>query len=149
MPWNPALGTKSLENRLGRNVALKTLIGLLTGEVSGEDLVWSPYRDALEDIGDGHATRLMTDSTGARLAYWPRVWAARSLAYLGDVRATAALVDAIGDDHWRVRMTAIQTLGRLGVEGVTSDLAGSLNDEHSRVRKAAVVALGWRVANRA
>jgi len=44
------------------------------------------------------------------------------MAYLGDAAAASYLIDALDDDHWRVRMTAIQTLGRLGIEGITPEL---------------------------
>lgn len=142
MAWNPALGTTSLATRIGHQQALDALIGLLAGGVSGSDLVWSSTAAVLLDIGDGHAERLMDDATGRRLAYWPRVWAARSMAYLGDLAAVPTLVRAIEDEHWRVRMTSIQTLGRLGAEGVTYALLAGLADEHERVREAAVVALG-------
>lgn len=94
----------------------------------------------LEDIGDGHAARLMADATGERLAYWPRGWPARSLAYVDDHRARSALVD-LGDDHWRVRMNSVQTVGRLGLRDLTGDLIVMLDDEHERVRAAAAVAL--------
>lgn len=100
----------------------------------------------LIDIGNGHAEGLMVDPTGARFDYWPRVWAARSMAYLGDLAAVPTLVVATQDDHWRVRMTAIQSLGRLGAEDVTPVLVVGLHDAHRRVREAAVVALG-RVGN--
>lgn len=44
------------------------------------------------------------------------------MAYLGDAAAASYLIDALDDDYWRVRMTAIQTLGRLGIEGITPEL---------------------------
>ena len=142
MSWSPAIGTMSLVERLGKRDTLDVLVTLLAGEASGPDLVWSSYREVLLDIGNGHANRLMADTTGTRLSYWPRVWAARSLAYLGDMAAIESLVEALGDGHWRVRMTAIQTLGRLGAEGVSSELILGLADEHRRVREATVLALG-------
>ena len=64
------------------------------------------------------------------------------MAYLGDAAAASYLIDALDDDYWRVRMTAIQTLGRLGIEGITPELIKGLDDEHDRVRAAGVIALG-------
>lgn len=142
MVWSPAVGTRDLVDRVGHARALEVLARLLSGDTSGRALTMSGAREALLDIGDGHAARLMADPTGSRLAYWPRVWAARSMAYLGDQAAAPFLIDAIHDDHWRVRMIATQALGRLGVEGITEELIGGLDDEHRRVRAAAVVALG-------
>ncbi len=142
MGWTPAIGTRALELRLGRTGALDTLVGLLSGEVAGRDLLEPDWAEALLDVGDGHAARLMDDPTGGRLADWPRSWAARAMAYLGDPGAAPALLAAFDDRHWRVRMTAVQSLGRLGVMGRTDRLVRMLDDEHPRVRAAAVVALG-------
>lgn len=140
--WSSAIGTRSLVARLGRGGALAALSELLSGTISDEDLVWSKRRSVLLDIGGAHARRLMADGTGRRLVYWPRVWAARSMAYLNDIRAADALVNGISDEHWRVRMTCIQSLGRIGATGLSSELAAGLDDEHPRVRSAAVLALG-------
>ena len=142
MSWSPANGTLTLIQRLGKRETLGVLVTMLVGEVSGAELAQPFYREVLLDIGNGHADRLLDDPTGTRLAYWPRVWAARSLAYLGEIGAVESLIEALTDPHWRVRMTAVQTLGRLGAEGVTSSLVAALDDGHRRVRGAAVVALG-------
>lgn len=131
----------TLAKRLGDTGAVEVLVRLLGGRVPEGDLVWAPYRDVLLDIGDGHAERLMSDGSGRRLGYWPRVWAARALAYVGSSESGSALIAALGDGHWRVRMTATQTIGRLGIEGVTPQLLEGLNDEHARVRSAAILAL--------
>jgi HEAT repeat protein len=48
---------------------------------------------------------------------------------------------ATTDQHWRVRMTAVQTLGRLGAAGVSDALKAAVDDEHPRVRAAAELAL--------
>jgi HEAT repeat protein len=131
----------TLANRLGGAGAVEVLVRLLGGTVPEGDLAWAPYRGVLLDIGDGHAERLMSDESGRRLDYWPRVWAARALAYVGSREASPVLITALGDGHWRVRMTAIQTIGRLSIEGVTPQLLERLNDEHARVRSAAILAL--------
>lgn len=115
---------------------------MLRGEVDPADLAWPPYREVLLDIGNGHAQRLLTDDSGERLDYWPRVWAARALAYIGTEAERPVLVESLTDSHWRVRMTGAQTLGRLGIDGVTPDLLVTLTDDHPRVRAAVVVALG-------
>lgn len=131
----------ALAHRLGAAEAVEVLDRLLAGDVPERDLVWSPHREVLLDIGDGHAERLMSDESGRRLAYWPRVWAARALAYVGNKDSSPALLAALGDDQWRVRMTATQTIGRLGIEGVTRQLLERLKDDHARVRAAAILAL--------
>ncbi len=142
MRWTPALGTARLERRLGRQEALATLVALLSGDVAGPDLLEPDWAQALLDVGGGHAARLMDDPTGARFAYWPRSWAARATAHLGAPGAAGALLAALDDEHWRVRMTAVQSLGRLGIAGHGDRLIEMLDDAHPRVRSAAVVALG-------
>lgn len=131
----------TLVNRLGEDAAVDNLTRLLGGEVPLQQLVWAPYRNVLVDIGDGHAEGLMSDESGRRLDYWPRVWAARALSYVGSTDAGRALVAALGDDHWRVRMMATQAIGRLGIEDATHALIGCLGDDHPRVRSAAVLPL--------
>lgn len=64
------------------------------------------------------------------------------MAYLEDQGVRGPLLEALRDEHWRVRMNAVQTLGRLGIQDVSGDLIAMLNDEHERVRAAAAVALG-------
>ena len=128
-------------NRLGETEAVEVLVRLLTGLVPPHELMWAPYDRVLRDIGDGHAEGLMADESGRSLVYRPRVWAARALAYVGNTDVGPALVAAADDDHWRVRMTAIQTIGRLGIEGTTTHLLEHLNDEHPRVRAAPILAL--------
>lgn len=141
MGWTPASGTGTLVTRLGENDAVGILLRLMRGDDPLDELVWPPYRPVLIDIGNGHAEQLLSDETGQRLAYWPRVWAARSLAYVGSKDAGPSLMIALDDPHWRVRMTAIQTLGRLGIDDVTTQLIPALDDKHARVRSAAVLAL--------
>ncbi|MEN8239812.1 MAG: hypothetical protein ABFR53_11515, partial [Actinomycetota bacterium] len=83
MTWTPAIGAMALASRLGRIEANALLERLLGGDVPLHQYVASPYRSVLLDIGDGHAERLLSDDSGHRLAYWPQVWAARALAYIG------------------------------------------------------------------
>ncbi|CAN5711359.1 hypothetical protein BH23DEI1_BH23DEI1_11980 [soil metagenome] len=94
-------------------------------------------------------TRAFIDQVGAvrggaaeHLAYWPRSWAARSMAHLGDEDAAPWLVEALGDPHWRVRMTAARGIGQLSADGHDDDIAPLLEDPHPRVRTAAATALG-------
>ena len=141
MNWTPKAGTEALIAWIGPTEALTTLNGLLLGSIAGSTLTEDYWRLVLWHIGDGHAARLNVDRTGARLTYWPRVWAARALSYVGDRAAGPGLIDALGDDHWRVRMTAAQALGRLNIAESLDELVGLLGDQHERVRAAAATAL--------
>jgi HEAT repeat protein len=140
--WTPRQGTRELVRDLGEDEALAVLRRMLSPWLDRSLYARDPFRRVLIHIGNGHAERLLADESGVRLDYWPRSWAARALAYLSREDAGSCLIEALGDRHWRVRMTAAQSLGRLGVDGIEEALAAALSDEHERVRSAAAVALG-------
>lgn len=138
--WTPQVGARSLVAELGEDLAITCLTRLLVGEVRPSELTSEPWPYVLVNIGDGHAARLDTEDPSQ--AYWQRCWAARALAYVGDAGVAPWLVRALADDHWRVRMTAVQTIGRLEIGGLEPEVAPLLDDPHARVRDAAALALG-------
>lgn len=143
--WTPAEGVRTLRERFGDARATKILTALLAG-VPSSDAVLGDYAEALLCIGNGHAEQVLTrwrrDPHAPRLDHWPRSWAARAFAYLGEPKAGTALAEALEDGHWRVRMTAAQSLGRLQVREFEARLRRALLDPHKRVRRAAAAALG-------
>ncbi|MEN8041255.1 MAG: HEAT repeat domain-containing protein, partial [Actinomycetota bacterium] len=141
MGWTPAMGTGTLVRRLGEEHTIAVLSRLLAGDIPTVEQAVPPYRQVLLDIGNGHAERLLSNGSGQRLVYWPKVWAARSLAYVGRRDVGPQLRSASCDAHWRVRMTATQTIGRLGIDGLTAALLERLDDDHVRVRAAALLAM--------
>ena len=140
--WTPKSGTRDLSNHFGHNEAFVILTRLLSAEVTPKALLTSPYYEALCFIGNGHAKRLLREPINTTQLYWTQVWAARSLAYLGDEDAYEWLVIVLSDTHWRVRMMALQALGQLKAEGLEEALTPLLEDGHERVRAAAAIALG-------
>lgn len=143
--WSPARGVRELQRRYGDTVAKVHLSELLAG-VSPAIAVTDPYADVLRLIGNGHAEAVLArwrdDPLAPRLDHWPRSWAARAFAYLGDPAAGPDLAAALEDEHWWVRKTAAQSLGRLGVTGFEAELRRAVRDPHVRVRRAAVTAIG-------
>lgn len=140
--WTPKSGARALLAHHGQAKAERLLAQLLAGTVAARELAAEPYPGVLRCIGDRDTAWLLDDASGAR-STWLRVWAARTLAYLGPADAAVEpLLRAVRDPHWRVRMTAVQTLGRLGVDGVEEELSRAARDAHERVRAAAVLALG-------
>lgn len=137
--WTPKAGARALVAELGEDAAISCLTRLLAGEVRPLELRAEPWPRLLAHIGRGHAARL--DLEDPALAYWPRTWAARALAYVGDESVGPWLVRALADDHWRVRMTAVRTIARLRIAGLESEIAPLLEDPHRRVREAAELAL--------
>jgi hypothetical protein len=82
--------------------------------------------------------------------YWLRVWGARGLVWALTVdgapaadepRIAGAVVDALGDEHWRVREMAAKLAARHRVESAQPALAALLDDENLRVRVAAARAV--------
>jgi hypothetical protein len=140
--WTPELGTRALVAGVGASRALALLGPLAAGRVTVAAMVDAPYSEVIHCIGRCDAAVFLRAGTADHLAYWPRSWAARSLAHLRDESASPWLVEAFGDPHWRVRMAAARAIGRLTADGHDEDLATLANDPHPRVRAAAVVALG-------
>lgn len=74
--------------------------------------------------------------------YWLRVWGARGLMWAPwDASATAAILVALGDEHWRVREMAAKVTARHRLTVAQESLAALLTDENERVRAAAARAL--------
>ena len=83
-----------------------------------------------------------------------RVHAVQGLAQIarrgGDSgRVVAALVAALADPGWSIRMVAARSLGELRSADATAALAKLLADEHAHVRAAAAIAIGRIAAGRA
>lgn len=155
--WSPASGAAALLEESGAETAQVLLASLLDGEVGPAEFEMELWAMALRHIGNYRSPDASTVVSGGSPldlkrdgnAYWARAWAARALAYIGDHRSAPSLVRALGDDHWRVRMTAAQTIGRLRLQGCSAELLPLLEDDHGRVRDAAALALeltGYRDA---
>lgn len=69
--------------------------------------------------------------------YWLRVWAARGLLYAYDASAGPAVVEALGDEHWRVREAAAKVCARHRIDSALPLLANLAGDSQLRVRRAA------------
>lgn len=77
--------------------------------------------------------------------YWPRVWGARGLLHAwcesAEAESTPAIVEALADEHWRVREMAAKVVRRWELADAAPRLAGLLRDPVPRVRTAAARAL--------
>lgn len=73
--------------------------------------------------------------------HWLRVWALRGLLCLWDDAATAAVVQALHDDAWRVREMAAKVAARNRVDAALEPLVALQGDPVARVRAAAGRAL--------
>lgn len=138
--WTPALGVAALVEEFGADEAISMLTRLTVGEPTPRELGTPPWPTVIRHVSRAELNKF--DFRQPDVLYWPRAWAARALAYVGDEDVAPWLVRALSDDHWRVRMCAAQSLGRLRVGGIDSELLPLLLDPHPRVRAAAVTTLG-------
>lgn len=77
--------------------------------------------------------------------YWPRVWGARGLLHAwfepAALTSTPVLIQALADEHWRVREMAAKVVRRWELADAAPRLAFLLRDPVPRVRTAAARAL--------
>ena len=128
-------------DRYGEDVVVGWCIGLLTGQISGEDAFGPdlPKLVALTGQANPGGWQQPVDPVNY---YWVRVWAARALMYAWRDEAVDALRAVADDPAWRVRehvarITAQRELGEL-----VDHLIPMLDHELPRVRAAAVRAVG-------
>ncbi len=142
MRWTPASGAAQLRQEFPE--VQDVLCRILTGAMTSPELARDPTMlPILHGIGGNTALNLLKDSTGARLAHWPRAWAARTLAIIGDTGCSAAFVKAASDEEWRVRMQAMRAAGLVADSMTVDRMAGLLvSDAHRRVREAIALSLG-------
>src|SRR5207302_9547730 len=67
-----------------------------------------------------------------------RAWAAHALVKRADPAATEALIEALQDDYWSVRMHASHALARIGGSRVVEALIPMLGDSIKECRDGAV-----------
>jgi HEAT repeat protein len=89
-------------------------------------------------LGGTHAEAVLA---GRDKPYWLRVWGARGLLWAYDDVAEAALITALGDEHWRVREMACKVVARHEVGAAFDAVSLQREDEIARVRAAAARAL--------
>lgn len=80
---------------------------------------------------------MLDDGPRQRNQYWRRVWGARGLLYAWDERAADAVVEALGDEHWRVREMAAKVVTRHKMGVALTAVAVLREDPVARVRAAA------------
>ncbi len=88
-------------------------------------------------LGGPRAADFLDAPPGQR--YWLRVWGARGLLWApwGAGAATGAIIEALADEHWRVREMAAKVVARHRVDEAQPAVARLLTDDVERVRVAA------------
>ena len=140
--WTPRNGAAQLREDYPdiRDLLCEVLVGEITAIELATDARYIPL---LHGLGGNHALNALKDQTGVRLGHWPRVWAARTLALLGDSACSSALLVAAEDPEWRVRMQVIRAAGLVTNPKTVEEIAHQLvSDTHPRVRQAVALAIG-------
>jgi hypothetical protein len=142
MQWTPAVGAARLRAEFPEILGL--LCRILRGDLSSRELAADPTMiPILYEIGGNSALNLLQDSSGRRLSYWPRAWAARTLAVIGNTDCSIAFENAARDEEWRVRMQAVRAAGLVAGSVTVDRMAEALaSDSHRRVREAVALAIG-------
>jgi hypothetical protein len=109
----------------GEDEVVQWAVALLSGQPAGDDL----------DI------RLLGGSPGWT-AYWSRVWGARAFLYVWDDWAAPAVIDGLGDEHWRVREMCAKICRRRELSEGSGALVELAGDAVERVRLSAYQAIG-------
>jgi hypothetical protein len=115
--------------RRGRSAVVAGCVALLRRQEVDDDLVLA--------LG-GPAGQIVLDD-GPRQAnqYWRRVWGARGLLHCYGDEAEPAVLDALRDEHWRVREMAAKVAARHRIGAALEAAAGLRDDPVLRVRAAA------------
>jgi hypothetical protein len=137
--------------RLGRDVVVDWCADLLTGRIDNvravEDdslpsLAWLGWRSVHPDAGGLTAGEAAWTPADPVNAYWVRVWAARAFLYVWRDDVVEALIQAAGDEAWRVREHVARITAKRELGSVVPHLLPMLEHELPRVRAAAVRAIG-------
>ena len=74
-------------------------------------------------------------------SYFVRTWALRAMLYAWDDSASATVIDALEDEHWRPREMAMKVVAKRRVDGDIDAVARLQDDPVPRVQAAARRAL--------
>jgi hypothetical protein len=115
--------------RRGTAQVVSGCIALLRGQDVDDNLIIA--------LGGPASGYVLDDGPRQRNQYWRRVWGARGLLYAWEDRAADAIVEALDDEHWRVREMAAKVVARHKIDAALDLVAGLRDDPVPRVRAAA------------
>lgn len=124
--------------RRGKGEFVAGCIALLRAEPVDDALVLA--------LGGAHAARVLDSGPDAQ--YWLRVWATRGLLWTWQDAAATALVEALSDEHWRVREMAAKVVARNRVGAAFEAVEPLCDDQVPRVAQAAQRAIRALVSSR-
>jgi hypothetical protein len=115
--------------RRGRDQVVDGCVALLRGRDVDDNMLFA--------LGGPAAEVVIYDGPQQRNQYWRRVWGARGLLHVWDDRAASAIVEAVTDEHWRVREMGAKVIARHKVGAAFEAVAALRDDPVPRVRAAA------------
>jgi hypothetical protein len=115
--------------RRGRGPVIAGCVALLRGQDVDDNLIMA--------LGGPAGRVVLDDGPKQRNQYWRRVWGARGLLYAFDESAAEAIIEALGDEHWRVREMAAKVIAKHKIGAALGAVAGLRADRIPRVRSAA------------
>lgn len=135
MPVSPGWGLtpgQSVEFECARRGEAQVVAGcvaLLRRQETDDDLILA--------LGAGNGEIVLNDGPRQRNQYWRRVWGARGLLYAWADEAEDAVIEALEDEHWRVREMAAKVIARRRIGAALEAVTGLRDDPVPRVRAAA------------
>jgi HEAT repeat protein len=115
--------------RRGRAELVSGCVALLRRQVVDDDLVIA--------LGGPGARTILDSGPKPVYLYWLRVWGARGLLHAYTDQAEEAVIEALADEHWRVREMAAKVIARYRIGAALKPVAGLRDDPVPRVRAAA------------
>ncbi len=88
-------------------------------------------------IGGPGARNVLDGREGGVTGCWPRTWALRALLYAWDEQASAMVLAATTDEHWRVREMAAKVIAKHQLDEGLEAVGHLRADPVPRVRAAA------------
>ena len=123
---------QSIERECTRRGQAQLVLGcvaLLRGQDVDDDLVVA--------LGGPVAQGVLDSGPKPAYLYWLRVWGARGLLHAYAGQAEEAVIEAVADQHWRVREMAAKVIARHQIEAAFEPAARLRGDPVPRVRAAA------------
>lgn len=115
--------------RRGRAQLVSGCVALLRGQDVDDDLVIA--------LGGPGARTILDSGPKPVYLYWLRVWGARGLLHAYSGEAEEAVLEALADEHWRVREMAVKVIARYRIGAGLEAVAELRDDSVPRVRAAA------------
>jgi HEAT repeats len=115
--------------RRGRDQVVVGCVALLRRQEVDDNLVIA--------LGGPMSEIVLNDGPRQVNQYWRRVWGARGLLHCYGDQAEQAVIEALADEHWRVREMAAKVVARYQVGAAFDAVAGLRDDPVPRVRAAA------------